>query len=145
MASKTTLEDVLKSIEENNVEFVRFEQTSIYGVSLHRLVPARHFKTKAEGGINFPLIFLVVDPKAVVVPGTGTVGVPIRGANFFSVTVSSTLILHRLQHIHYGINGIVRLKNDACVREYVFCYERKFSIRGTHTYYDTATLDSRVN
>ena len=28
----------------------------------------------------------------------------------------------RLQHIHYGINGIVRFKNDACVREHVFSY-----------------------
>ena len=26
------------------------------------------------------------------------------------------------QHIHYGINGIVRFKNDAYVREYVFSY-----------------------
>ena len=28
----------------------------------------------------------------------------------------------RLQRIHYGINGIVRFKNDACEREYVFSY-----------------------
>ena len=30
------------------------------------------------------------------------------------------IICIRLKHIHYGINGIVRLKNDACVREYVY-------------------------
>ena len=29
--------------------------------------------------------------------------------------------------MHYGINGIVRFKNDACVREYVFGYEKKKS------------------
>ena len=39
----------------------------------------------------------------------------------------STLICIRLHHIHYGINGIVRFKNDACVREYVFGYEKKYS------------------
>ena len=37
----------------------------------------------------------------------------------------STIICIRLQHIHYGINGIVRFKNNACVREYVFGYEKK--------------------
>ena len=41
----------------------------------------------------------------------------------------STLICIRLQHIHYGINGIVRFKNDVCVREYVFGYEKKYSFR----------------
>ena len=32
------------------------------------------------------------------------------------------IICIRLQHIHYGINGIVPFKNNACVREYVFSY-----------------------
>ena len=45
----------------------------------------------------------------------------------------STIICIRLQHIHYGINGIVRFKNDACVREYVFSYEKKKSTRAKAT------------
>ena len=39
----------------------------------------------------------------------------------------------RLQHIHYGINGIVRFKNDAFVREYDFGYEKKKSDRDSVT------------
>ena len=39
----------------------------------------------------------------------------------------STIICIRFQHIHYGINGIVRFKNE-CVRGYVFGYEKKKSI-----------------
>ena len=38
------------------------------------------------------------------------------------------IICIRLQHIHYGINGIVRFKNDACVREYVFSYVFLFHV-----------------
>ena len=34
----------------------------------------------------------------------------------------------KLQHIHYGINGIVRFKNDACMRGYVFSYVFSYAI-----------------
>ena len=42
------------------------------------------------------------------------------------------IICIRLQHIHFGINGIVRFKNDAGVREYVFSYVFLYSGLVTH-------------
>ena len=44
------------------------------------------------------------------------------------------IICIRLQHIHYGINGIVRFKNDSCVKEYVFSYIFYYPSCTVHTF-----------
>ncbi|XP_071510557.1 lengsin-like [Diadema antillarum] len=62
------LETILQEIDEENIAFVRFEQTDVYGVARSKTIPARHFAEKASGGLNFYLGHLGYDPQAGFVP-----------------------------------------------------------------------------
>ncbi len=64
----TTLE---KSIQADEVEFIRFEQTDTHGISRSKTVPARHFRHFASHGLNFLLGQLGFDVQAGVAPNTG--------------------------------------------------------------------------
>src|SRR6266700_2329427 len=65
------LEEVLSRIAEDRVEFVRFEQTDLHGISRSKTVPATHVESFARGGLNFLLGQLGFDAQAGVAPGTG--------------------------------------------------------------------------
>ena len=65
------LEQVLSRIADDRVEFVRFEQTDLHGISRSKTVPARHVESFARGGLNFLLGQLGFDAQAGVAPGTG--------------------------------------------------------------------------
>src|SRR6266511_2579115 len=49
------LEEVLSRIAEDRVEFVRFEQTDLHGISRSKTIPAKHVESFARGGLNFLL------------------------------------------------------------------------------------------
>lgn len=58
-------------LEEAGIEYVRFEQTDLHGLSRSKTVPARHFRRFAEEGLNFFGGLLGLDLQAGVAPGTG--------------------------------------------------------------------------
>ncbi|XP_072034348.1 lengsin-like [Amphiura filiformis] len=62
------LEKIMTQIEENNIEFVRFEFGDMYGIARSKLVPSRHFREKVNG-INMPLLHLTMDPQGNLVKG----------------------------------------------------------------------------
>ncbi len=63
------MEVVLREISKRMTQFVRFEFGDIYGVARSKIVPARHFKEKAEMGICLPLADLLRDPQGTLVYG----------------------------------------------------------------------------
>src|SRR5262245_10988372 len=65
------LEEVLSRIAEDRVEFVRFEQTDLHGISRSKTIPAKHVESFARNGLNFLLGQLGFDEQAGVAPGTG--------------------------------------------------------------------------
>ena len=65
------LEEVLSRIAADDIEFVRFEQTDLHGISRSKTVPAKHVESFARGGLNFLLGQLGFDAQAGVAPGTG--------------------------------------------------------------------------
>jgi glutamine synthetase len=65
------LEEVLSRIAADDIEFVRFEQTDLHGISRSKTVPAKHVESFAHGGLNFLLGQLGFDAQAGVAPGTG--------------------------------------------------------------------------
>jgi glutamine synthetase len=65
------LEEVLSRIAADGVEFVRFEQTDMHGISRSKVIPASHVESFARGGLNFLLGQLGFDAQAGVAPGTG--------------------------------------------------------------------------
>jgi glutamine synthetase len=65
------LEEVLSRIAEDRVEFVRFEQTDLHGISRSKTIPAKHVESFARDGLNFLLGQLGFDAQAGVAPGTG--------------------------------------------------------------------------
>jgi glutamine synthetase len=65
------LDEVLSAITADGVEFVRFEQTDLHGISRSKTIPARHVESFARNGLNFLLGQLGFDEQAGVAPGTG--------------------------------------------------------------------------
>ncbi|XP_072015727.1 lengsin-like [Amphiura filiformis] len=53
-----SLESVTSTIEEEELEFVRFEFSDFYGISRCKIIPARHFVDKASNGIGIPICHL---------------------------------------------------------------------------------------
>ncbi|XP_033095738.1 lengsin-like, partial [Anneissia japonica] len=51
--------------------FVRFEAVDMFGISRSKLIPARHFKSKSENGINFYGGYLGADSLSNFLAGTG--------------------------------------------------------------------------
>jgi len=65
------LDEVLAKIAADEVEFVRFEQTDLHGISRSKTIPARHVGAFARDGLNFLLGQLGLDAQGGVAPGTG--------------------------------------------------------------------------
>lgn len=63
------MEVVQREIRKKLTEFIRLEFGDIYGVARSKIVPARHFKQKAESGICLPLADLLRDPQGTLVYG----------------------------------------------------------------------------
>ncbi|XP_072014954.1 lengsin-like [Amphiura filiformis] len=53
-----SIESVTSIIEEEEIEFVRFEFSDFYGISRCKIIPARHFIDKASNGILIPFCHL---------------------------------------------------------------------------------------
>ena len=62
---------ISRLIAEQQIEFVRFEQSDTHGISRSKTVPARHVARFAAEGLNFLLGQLGFDAQAGVAPGTG--------------------------------------------------------------------------
>jgi glutamine synthetase len=65
------LDEVLTAIAADGIEFVRFEQTDLHGISRSKTIPAKHVESFARDGLNFLLGQLGFDEQAGVAPGTG--------------------------------------------------------------------------
>ena len=65
------LTEIQKFLRDNDIEFIRFEQTDTHGISRSKTIPARHFERFANSGVNFLLGQLGFDAQANVAPGTG--------------------------------------------------------------------------
>src|SRR6266498_3541659 len=69
---KTMSMDVLeRRMNNDDVEFVRFEQSDTHGISRSKTIPVSHVRDFAENGLNFLLGQLGFDVQAGVAPGTG--------------------------------------------------------------------------
>ena len=60
------LSDISRLIAEQQIEFVRFEQSDTHGISRSKIVPARHVERFARDGLNFLLGQLGFDAQAGV-------------------------------------------------------------------------------
>src|SRR5436309_9794803 len=67
--SRMELDDVLSRIAADGIEFVRFEQSDLHGISRSKTVPARHAAAFARDGLNFLLGQLGFDAQGGVAPG----------------------------------------------------------------------------
>ncbi|XP_071497295.1 lengsin-like [Diadema antillarum] len=63
-----SLEDIMKEIDDKDVEFVRFEFGDLHGIARSKIVPARHFRDKATRGIGIPIAHMGLDSKGIPVP-----------------------------------------------------------------------------
>ncbi|XP_072040919.1 lengsin-like [Amphiura filiformis] len=63
---KMALENIMTQIEENQIDFIRFEFSDMYGIARSKIVPSRHFREKVNG-INIPLVHLTMDPQCNLV------------------------------------------------------------------------------
>ncbi|XP_033122320.1 lengsin-like [Anneissia japonica] len=68
------MEKVLKRIQDADIEFVRFEVTDMSGISRMKMIPARHFKSKAENGVTFYAGYLAIDTVGNYQRGSGFTG-----------------------------------------------------------------------
>ena len=64
------LDEVLSRIADDGIEFVRFEQSDLHGISRSKTVPARHVAGFARDGLNFLLGQLGFDAQGGVALGT---------------------------------------------------------------------------
>ncbi|XP_033103626.1 lengsin-like isoform X1 [Anneissia japonica] len=65
------IEKLLSRIRDANIKFVRFEVVDMFGISRLKLIPARHFKSKAENGMNFHVSYLGSKSLGNMLTGTG--------------------------------------------------------------------------
>jgi glutamine synthetase len=66
-----TIQEAEARLARDGVEYVRFEQPDLHGLSRSKTVPVRHFHHYAEHGLNFLGGLLGLDAQGGVVPGTG--------------------------------------------------------------------------
>ncbi|MDR1777192.1 MAG: glutamine synthetase family protein [Desulfovibrio sp.] len=66
-----TLAGIQKTIRDHNIEFIRFEQCDLHGVSRSKTVPVGSFMNYVENGLNFYGGLLGLDIQSLVPPGTG--------------------------------------------------------------------------
>lgn len=65
------LESIQKQIQDNDIEFIRFEQADLNGVSRSKTVPVESFLDYVENGLNFYGGLLGLDVQSMVPSGTG--------------------------------------------------------------------------
>jgi glutamine synthetase len=66
-----TIEEVEAHLASERLDYVRFEQPDLHGLSRGKTVPAGHFRHYAEHGLNFLGGLLGLDAQGGVAPGTG--------------------------------------------------------------------------
>lgn len=66
-----SIDRIKKTIEENDIQFVRFEQADLYGVSRSKTVPVDCFADYVNCGLNFYGGLLGLDIQSMVPSGTG--------------------------------------------------------------------------
>ena len=66
-----TLDSIKKTIRDHDIQFVRFEQADLYGVSRSKTVPVGCFMDYIENGLNFYGGLLGLDIQSMVPTGTG--------------------------------------------------------------------------
>ena len=66
-----TIEEAEQYLARGGVEYVRFEQPDLHGLSRGKTVPVRHFRHYAEHGLNFLGGLLGLDLQGGVASGTG--------------------------------------------------------------------------
>jgi len=65
------IESIRKTIRDHKIEFVRFEQADLYGVSRSKTVPVGCFMDYVDNGLNFYGGLLGLDIQSMVPTGTG--------------------------------------------------------------------------
>ncbi|XP_011668447.2 lengsin-like [Strongylocentrotus purpuratus] len=65
------MEKILKSLKENGIKTVRFEQSQTYGIPHNRAIPVKHFENMATHGVNMCLTYMALDPKGMPIQNTG--------------------------------------------------------------------------
>jgi glutamine synthetase len=65
------LAEILRNSADQQIEFVRFEQSDTHGISRSKLIPIQHVERFTNDGLNFLLGHLGFDVQGGVAPGTG--------------------------------------------------------------------------
>ena len=65
------IDNIKKTIKDNDIHFVRFEQADLYGVSRSKTVPVGSFMDYIDNGLNFYGGLLGLDIQSMVPTGTG--------------------------------------------------------------------------
>jgi glutamine synthetase len=65
------IESIKKTIQDNDIRFIRFEQGDLHGVSRSKTVPVGSFMDYVENGLNFYGGLLGLDIQSMVPSGTG--------------------------------------------------------------------------
>lgn len=68
---KQSLDSIKKSIRDHEIQFIRFEQADLHGVSRSKTVPVGCFLDYVENGLNFYGGLLGLDIQSMVPSGTG--------------------------------------------------------------------------
>ncbi len=75
MAKKTanpnSIEQIMKTIRDHDIHFIRFEQADLHGISRSKTVPIGNFLNYLEDGLNFYGGLLGLDVQSLVPSGTG--------------------------------------------------------------------------
>lgn len=66
-----SIDSIKKSIRDHDIQFVRFEQADLHGVSRSKTVPVNSFMDYLDNGLNFYGGLLGLDIQSMVPTGTG--------------------------------------------------------------------------
>lgn len=66
-----SIDAIKKSIRDHNIQFVRFEQADLHGISRSKTVPVNSFMDYLDNGLNFYGGLLGLDVQSLVPTGTG--------------------------------------------------------------------------
>jgi glutamine synthetase len=70
-SKRSSIDSIKKSIRDNDIHFIRFEQADLHGVSRSKTVPVGCFMDYIENGLNFYGGLLGLDIQSMVPKGTG--------------------------------------------------------------------------
>ena len=65
------MEKIMKSLKENGIKTVRFEQSNSYGIAHGRAIPVKHFEHAAKHGVNMSLGYQAFDARGFPASKTG--------------------------------------------------------------------------